>query len=99
MILNKRHHFIVCWHKVCATVLGNQNCATGVRQAYRLIPVPALYEAIQHAGGKGITCPQNIPHLNRKAWHFDLPAALAILCKMDGRASRATLLHEYSRPQ
>ena len=58
-----------------------------------------MYKAIQDTRRKGITCSQNVPHFNRKAWYIDLSGAVATFSKMDGRAIRATFLHEYTRPQ
>src|SRR5690242_5668806 len=97
MILNKRHHFIMCRHKVGAPMLCDEDCATGIRQADRLIPIPTMNDAVQDAGGKSITSSQNISHFNRKSGNLDLPDVTAILCQMDSRAFCAPFLHEHTR--
>src|SRR5437763_4074947 len=72
MVCNKRHHLVMRGHKVGTAMLRDYDCATGIRQARGLVPVPALNETIKEARSKGIAGPQDIAHLDGKAWHVNL---------------------------
>src|SRR5438876_1547094 len=72
MFLNKRHYLIVGRHEVGTAMLSDQDRTTGVGQACSLVPVPALDEAAQQPGGKGIPCSQDILYFHGEAGHINL---------------------------
>src|SRR5438034_258076 len=86
MVLNKGHDLFMGWHEVCATMLSDQDCATGIRQACSLVPVPPVDQAVQETRGKCVTSAQDIFDLHREPWHLNLRSNISSRYKMNRSA-------------
>src|SRR5919199_6858249 len=71
VLFDERHDLVVGRREVGAAVAGDDDGATGVAQARRFVPVPAVDITIEKARGEGVTRAQDVVDLDWKTGRID----------------------------
>src|SRR5215831_13000073 len=67
---NELQSLLFIRHEIGATMARHNDCAAGVAHARGLVKVPALYQAIDKAGGECVPGTENIVNGDGKSWHI-----------------------------